>query len=165
MTLLATAIVGNATILAPDLLCFHCTTITNLQTPIIRPIAKWLAQRHLEKLVPDAATRAKLTPGYEMGCKRVLLSDDYLPTFNRPNVHLVTDGIAEITREGVRSKDGTLHKADVLIWGTGFDVIGSVAGLHVTGTGGTDFNTKMVKEGAEVGLVAVRNADMSVFVS
>lgn len=113
-------------------------------------MAKWLARRHLEKLVPDPAVRAKLTPTYEMGCKRVLLSDDYLPTFNRPNVHLVTDGIAEITPEGVRSKDGALHKADVLIWGTGFDVIGSVAGLKVTGAGGVDFNTKMVKEGAEV---------------
>jgi len=55
-----------------------------------------VAKRHLAKAVADPALRAKLTPGYTMGCKRILLSDDYYPAVAQPNVELVTDAIAEV---------------------------------------------------------------------
>jgi cation diffusion facilitator CzcD-associated flavoprotein CzcO len=81
-----------------------------------------LALRHLHRSVRDPALRAKLTPRYTMGCKRILLSDDYLPALEKENVDVVTEGVAEIRPEGVLTKDGVLHEVDTIIFGTGFEV-------------------------------------------
>ena len=75
---------------------------------------------HLEESVSDPELRARLTPDYEPGCKRRCISDDYLSTFNRSNVHLVTDRIARIERDGVRDASGKLHPVDVIVEATGF---------------------------------------------
>ncbi|MDB4937516.1 MAG: 4-hydroxyacetophenone monooxygenase [Labilithrix sp.] len=88
----------------------------------VAKLTQRLAMKHLERSVPDPALRAKLTPSYTMGCKRILLSDDYLPAIAKPNVDVVTDAIAEIRPEGVLTKDGTLHEVDTIIFGTGFQV-------------------------------------------
>jgi cation diffusion facilitator CzcD-associated flavoprotein CzcO len=85
----------------------------------------WLMQRQcLRKLqteVHDAALRQKLTPTYAIGCKRLLSTDDYLPTFNRKNVHLQTESITEITENAIITADGKVHEMDVIIYCTGFD--------------------------------------------
>jgi cation diffusion facilitator CzcD-associated flavoprotein CzcO len=60
-----------------------------------------LARKHLANQVPDPRLRAMLTPDYTIGCKRILLSSDYYPALQRPNVELVTDAIKEITPSGV----------------------------------------------------------------
>ncbi|MBB5913039.1 cation diffusion facilitator CzcD-associated flavoprotein CzcO [Nocardia transvalensis] len=88
--------------------------------PPIRRIATWLGLRALRHDVPDAGLRAKLTPDYPVLCKRVLFSNEYYPALTRPNVDVVTTGIAEIVPEGVRTTDGEVHPADVLVYGTGF---------------------------------------------
>ncbi len=75
---------------------------------------------HLEAQVDDPELRRKLTPDYEPGCKRRVISDDYLATFNRPNVHLVTEPITAIEPDGVRDARGTLHRVDTIIEATGF---------------------------------------------
>ncbi|MDP9034058.1 MAG: NAD(P)/FAD-dependent oxidoreductase [Myxococcota bacterium] len=88
----------------------------------------WLPQRvalrHLERSVRDAALRARLTPNYVIGCKRILPSDDYYPALQRPNVELVTDRIREISRRGVVTQKGTgapcEHLVDALVLATGF---------------------------------------------
>jgi cation diffusion facilitator CzcD-associated flavoprotein CzcO len=87
----------------------------------------WFAARlkkvgldHLEKSVADPALRARLTPSYEPGCKRRCISDDYLSTFNRPSVHLVTDPITRIEPDGIRDATGALHRVDAIIEATGF---------------------------------------------
>jgi cation diffusion facilitator CzcD-associated flavoprotein CzcO len=85
-------------------------------------ITESLARRHLERSVRDPVLRAKLTPRYTMGCKRILLSDDYLPAVAKENVEVVTDGIAEIRPEGVVTKEGRVHEVDTIIFGTGFQV-------------------------------------------
>jgi cation diffusion facilitator CzcD-associated flavoprotein CzcO len=85
-------------------------------------ITQRLAMRHLRRSVPDPALRAKLTPSYTMGCKRILLSDDYLPALTKENVDVVTEAIREIRPEGVVTEDGTLHEVDTIIFGTGFQV-------------------------------------------
>ena len=95
-----------------------------------------MARRHLATQVTDPALRATLTPDYTIGCKRILLSSDYYPALQRPNVALVTDGITEITETGVRTADGREHQADVIIYATGFKVIESVTGLNVAGRDG-----------------------------
>ena len=95
-----------------------------------------VARRHLASQVTDPALRAQLTPDYTIGCKRILLSSDYYPALQRPNVSLVTEGITGITEAGVTTADGEEHKADVIIYATGFKVIESVTSLNVTGRDG-----------------------------
>jgi cation diffusion facilitator CzcD-associated flavoprotein CzcO len=73
--------------------------------------------------VPDAELRRKLEPRYRLGCKRVLLSNDYLPALQKPNVELVTDGIAEVREHSIVTADGTEREVDTIIFGTGFKVI------------------------------------------
>ncbi|MEO1136698.1 MAG: NAD(P)/FAD-dependent oxidoreductase, partial [Pseudomonadota bacterium] len=76
-------------------------------------------QQHLEAQVRDPVLRAKLTPDYPVGCKRILISDDYLPAIQRENVDLVTGPIAGIASKGVRTKDGKERPADAIIMATG----------------------------------------------
>lgn len=76
---------------------------------------------HLHAQVQDPELRAKLTPDYEVGCKRVLISNDFYPALTRPNVELVTDPIARMTPQGVADATGRLHGAEVVIYATGFE--------------------------------------------
>jgi cation diffusion facilitator CzcD-associated flavoprotein CzcO len=94
------------------------------------------AQRHLARQVADPGLRARLTPDYTIGCKRILLSSAYYPALQRPNVDLVTDRITAITPSGLVTADGTAHPADVIIYATGFQVIESVTALNITGRDG-----------------------------
>ncbi|CAN5924149.1 NAD(P)/FAD-dependent oxidoreductase [soil metagenome] len=88
----------------------------------IARVTQRLGLMHLERSIRDPELRAKLTPGYTMGCKRILLSDDYYPAVQQPNVDLITESIAEIRPEGVLTKDGVLHEVDTIVFGTGFQV-------------------------------------------
>jgi cation diffusion facilitator CzcD-associated flavoprotein CzcO len=102
---------------------------------LMAPAAR-LSRQHLARQVPDPELRARLTPDYTIGCKRILLSSDYYPALQRPNVGLVTDAISEIVPDGVVTADGALHRADVIVYATGFHVVDSAAELNVTGRGG-----------------------------
>jgi cation diffusion facilitator CzcD-associated flavoprotein CzcO len=93
-----------------------------VKNPGIMRKAEVLALRQLHRQVGDADLRARLTPSYLMGCKRILISSDYYPALTQPNVSLVTDGIIEIREKSVVTGDGTVHDADTLIFGTGFHV-------------------------------------------
>lgn len=92
--------------------------------PIVQPqmmkAGQKLAELFLKYQVKDKAIAKQLTPDYSMGCKRILVSNKYFPTFNRKNVELVTDAIQEITADSIICKDGTERKIDCLIYGTGF---------------------------------------------
>lgn len=79
-----------------------------------------VARAHLESQVSDPELREKLTPNYRMGCKRILVSNDFYPALGRPNVELVTDAITEIRPHSVVTADGMGREVDVLICGTGF---------------------------------------------
>jgi cation diffusion facilitator CzcD-associated flavoprotein CzcO len=104
-----------------------------------------MARRHLESQVADPGLRAKLTPEYTIGCKRILLSSSYYPALQRPHVNLITDRIAELTPAGVLTADGTTHPADVIIYATGFKVIESVTALNVTGRDGRELKQEGVE--------------------
>jgi cation diffusion facilitator CzcD-associated flavoprotein CzcO len=95
-----------------------------------------LARRHLRRAVADPGLRARLTPDYTLGCKRVLLSNDYLPALTRPNVELVTAGIREVHPRGILTDDGVEHPADTIIFGTGFHVTDAPVGELVRGRDG-----------------------------
>lgn len=92
--------------------------------PIVQPkmmkAGQKLAELFIKYQVKDKTIAKKLTPDYTMGCKRILVSNKYFPTFNRPNVELVTEAIQEITEDQIITKDGTARQIDCLIYGTGF---------------------------------------------
>ncbi|GJC32070.1 4-hydroxyacetophenone monooxygenase [Acinetobacter sp. KAM398] len=92
--------------------------------PIMQPnVMKYtqkLAEAFIRFQVKDKQLAQKLTPDYIMGCKRILVSNKYFPTFNRDNVELVTDAIQELTADSIITKDGKMRKIDCLIYGTGF---------------------------------------------
>lgn len=92
--------------------------------PIVKPgVMKYtqkLAEVFLKYQVKDKRIAAKLIPDYIMGCKRILVSNKYYPTFNRANVELVTDAIQELTEHSIITKDGKERPIDCLIYGTGF---------------------------------------------
>ena len=98
--------------------------------------AEGLARRHLAKAIRDPDLRAKLTPNYRLGCKRVLISDDYYPALQRPNVTLETGSIARITPTGLVTEDGRAHDLDVIVYATGFDVTATFARMNLVGRGG-----------------------------
>jgi cation diffusion facilitator CzcD-associated flavoprotein CzcO len=95
-----------------------------------------LALKFLERQVPDPELRAKLTPTYTPGCKRLLQSNEYFPALQRPNVTLETEKIIELRPEGVVTADGTVHEVDTIIYGTGFRVTTSPMADKITGNDG-----------------------------
>ena len=90
-------------------------------TKYVEPIRR-VATQHLEQQVPDAELRAKLTPSFSPGCKRLLPSNQFYPALTQPNVELVTDRITEVTPRGVRTLDGREREVDVIVTATGFRV-------------------------------------------
>ena len=104
--------------------------------------------QYLETQVPDPDLRAKLTPSYRLGCKRVLQSNDWYPALQRPNVKVVDTRIEEIVEDGVRTTDGTLHRADVIVWGTGFTPTEFLTPMKITGAGGRELSESW-RDGAE----------------
>jgi cation diffusion facilitator CzcD-associated flavoprotein CzcO len=81
-----------------------------------------LGRSHLKRQVADPELRAKLTPTYAAGCKRLLLSNDWYPALSQPNVSVVTAGISEVREHSVVASDGTEHEVDTIVFGTGFHV-------------------------------------------
>jgi cation diffusion facilitator CzcD-associated flavoprotein CzcO len=107
-----------------------------LDAPRLSAIAELGSRKHLERSVRDPALRAKLTPDFQFGCKRVLISDDYWSSFERDNVELVTEPIEEIRREGIETRDGRLHELDAIVFATGFALNIASAPFAVIGRGG-----------------------------
>ena len=94
----------------------------------------------MARRIKDPKLREALTPKYQLGCKRVLVSDDYYPTLNRSNVELVTDGIAEVCEHSIVTRDGVERPIDVLIHGTGFRATEPLIGCRVVGKGGVEIH-------------------------
>ena len=84
------------------------------------PLFKLVAQGQLRRQVSDPVLRKKLTPGFTIGCKRMLLSNTWLRTLSRPDVDLVDTGMSAMTAEGVVDGNGVEHKVDAVVFGTGF---------------------------------------------
>lgn len=95
-----------------------------------------IATRHLRRQITDPTLRAKLTPHYAMGCKRILVSDDFYPALVQPNVDIVTEPICEIREHSIVTADGEEHEIDTLICGTGFRVTQAQIPQHIHGHGG-----------------------------
>lgn len=131
-----------------------------VENPEIMRKAAALALRHLRRQVTDPELRARLTPSYRMGCKRILISNDYYPALTQPNVSLVTDAIREIREKSVLTSDGTTHDADVIIFGTGFHVTDFPAAQRIFGADGVSLARRW---SAEPGQTAFRGTTTAGF--
>jgi len=116
--------------------------------PVLTGLMKPGFRRLLTESVKDETLLAKLTPDYPVGCKRIMISNDYYAALARPNVSVVTDAIREVTEQGLVTADGELHEADVLIYGTGFAALDFLAPMHITGLQGRELNASW-RDGAE----------------
>ena len=96
--------------------------LVGLVHPALTRVPERIARRHMQRQLDDPALVEKLTPSYTFGCKRVLISNDWYPMFNRPNVELVTDGIREVREHSIVTEDGVERPVDCIILGTGFVV-------------------------------------------
>ena len=101
-----------------------------------------VAAGYLERKVADPELRRRLTPDYPFGCKRVLISSDFYPAVQRPDVDLVTEPIARVTAGGIRTADGTHRPCHTIVLCTGFHAARYLMGVEVTGRGGTDLQDR-----------------------
>jgi cation diffusion facilitator CzcD-associated flavoprotein CzcO len=128
----------------PSTVFFRLGTIHARRLPFLQRGAERYAKWHLERQVRDPVLREKLTPRYGFGCKRPVVSNDYLATFNQDHVALVTDSIERVTPRGVVTAGGVhgedLHEVDVLVLATGFKVfeLGNTPPYPVHGKNGVE---------------------------
>jgi cation diffusion facilitator CzcD-associated flavoprotein CzcO len=129
-----------------------------LDAPRLSRIGERMSERHLERCVRDPALRDKLRPRFQFGCKRMLISDDYWPAFERPNVELVTERIVEIRPHAVVTADGREHPIDVLVLATGFALNIATAPFPIHGRGG-----RTLSEAWQQGAVAYKGVTVAGF--
>lgn len=100
--------------------------------PKLMGVARILAKAHLRRQIPDnPELRAKLTPTFQIGCKRILLSSNYYPSLNKPNVEVLTTGVSAIGKNSVIGTNGEEREVDAIVLGTGFHVTDLPLGEHV----------------------------------
>ncbi|KAF4405379.1 MULTISPECIES: NAD(P)/FAD-dependent oxidoreductase [Streptomyces] len=117
-----------------------------------------LAKSHMHRAVKDKALRAKLTPDYRIGCKRILLSNSYYPALARPNVDVVASGLKEVRGSTLVASDGTETEADAIVFGTGFHVTDMPIAERVTGAAG-----HTLAEAWKDGMASLRGASAAGF--
>ena len=102
---------------------------------LVRPLAH-ASRSMLRRQVHDPEVRARLTPDYAIGCKRVLISSDYYRAMARGNVEVVTEAVREITADAVVTADGVERRVDAIVYGTGFTANEFLAPIRIRGLGG-----------------------------
>jgi len=129
-----------------------------LDSKPLSAIAEKGSMHHLRSSVRDPQLREKLTPHFQFGCKRILISDDYWSTFERDNVELITEAVGEMTPAGIRTRDGVEHRFDIVILATGFALGLAKAPFPVVGRGG-----RLLDEVWRNGAVAYKGVTVSGF--
>ena len=100
------------------------------------PVLRAIGRRQIEAAIQDPELLRKVTPTDEIGCKRVMLTDEWYPTLAEPNVELVTERIAQVTPGGIQDATGVERETDVLVLATGFATHGFVAPMEIAGRDG-----------------------------
>lgn len=119
------------------------------ELPALGRGAEAFCRAHLHRQITDPVLREKLTPRYSFGCKRPTFSNDYYPTFLRPNVELVTDAIDHVAPEGIVTVDGRIRPIDTLILATGYKVWekGNFPAFDVIGRDGEELGASWNRNG------------------
>ncbi len=126
----------------------HETMATGLiwNSPVSRVLER-IATAHIHRQVEDRWLRRQLTPDYRIGCKRVLMSNDWYPALQKPNAKLVTWPIVQIRPEGIQTAEGVVHAVDCIVFATGFEVGKAGTPFPIRGVDGDDLGTQW-KRGA-----------------
>ncbi|HEX4725768.1 MAG TPA: NAD(P)/FAD-dependent oxidoreductase [Pseudonocardiaceae bacterium] len=111
-------------------------------------IVDYLCRRQLRTQVPDPALRAVLTPDFPAGCKRILISDDYLSALARDNVEVITAPVAGVTPDGLVTADGNGFPVDTIVYGTGFTATEFLAPMEIVGRTGRRLRADAWADGA-----------------
>jgi cyclohexanone monooxygenase len=115
--------------------------------PKLATPAKKAARANIRRHITDPALREKVTPTFEIGCKRILISNDYYPTLDRDHVDLVTDPIAKVTGSGIVTADGVEREVDALVVATGFHTTDLPIAERITGRRGESLAAQWRREG------------------
>ncbi len=115
--------------------------------PELLKVIEMLCKRHIRREISDFELRTKLTPNYRAGCKRLLGSSDYYRTIASPKTSLITEDIAQVTSDGIRTTDGNEHKVDAIVFATGFHVTDSYRYVNITGQDGEDLVDRWDRQG------------------
>jgi cation diffusion facilitator CzcD-associated flavoprotein CzcO len=107
-----------------------------VKQPALMRLVERVAKRHMRSQISDPQLLEKVTPDYTIGCKRILPSNGWYPALGKPNVELVTDGIAEVREHSIVTDDGSEREVDTIIFSTGFHVADMPVGKQVRGRGG-----------------------------
>jgi cation diffusion facilitator CzcD-associated flavoprotein CzcO len=118
-------------------------------TPALLQAAQRIAARNISKAIDDPALRAAVTPDWQLGCKRILISNDWYPMLASDHVDLVTDGIAEIRENSIVTKDGTVREVDAIVVATGFHVTDSPAFNRIIGADGRSLGQVWDEQGQQ----------------
>jgi cation diffusion facilitator CzcD-associated flavoprotein CzcO len=108
--------------------------------PKVMKLVERVAKRHMRRQISDPELLEKVTPDYEIGCKRILPSNKWYRALTQPNVELVTGGVEEVRPRSVVGPDGVEHEVDVIIFGTGFEVADMPASKVIHGRDGQSLN-------------------------
>jgi cation diffusion facilitator CzcD-associated flavoprotein CzcO len=122
-------------------------------------VAERAARAHLQRQVRDPELRAKLTPNFTLGCKRILMANDYYPALTQDNVEVVATAIEEARPDAVVASDGSRHEVDAIVFATGFHVTDFPAAPNVFGRGGTTLE----KAWSETGMQAYKGTTVNGF--
>ena len=119
----------------------------------VAKIAKFQANQNFDKQVKDPVLREILRPNYQMGCKRIMITDNYYPAIQKPNVQMVTDSITEIKEHSIIDKNGKEIEVDAIIFGTGFHVAEYpekfIKNYTISGLGGRSLFQEWTQKGFE----------------
>jgi cation diffusion facilitator CzcD-associated flavoprotein CzcO len=129
-----------------------------LQPKLAAP-AKRIALGNIAKGITDPELRAKVTPTFEIGCKRILISNAWYPALDADNVELVTDGIAKVTGDAIVTADGVERPIDVLIVATGFYTTELPITEHLVGRSGRT----LAETWRETGMAAYKGTTVADF--
>jgi cation diffusion facilitator CzcD-associated flavoprotein CzcO len=117
--------------------------------PRVMKAAELVGRLHIRRAISDPALRQVVTPDYTIGCKRILMSNDYYPALARDNVSVLSGGVARVTPRGVVDAHGVEHEVDVIIYGTGFKVRDPLGALRITGRDGVELGERWRENGLE----------------
>ena len=112
--------------------------LANTRLPLLAKPLELVGRREIARHIKDPDLRRRLTPTYRIGCKRILLANDWYPTLAKDHVDVVSEGIARVSASGVVTTDGVEHPADVIVFGTGFAATDPLGKLAVVGRDGID---------------------------
>lgn len=99
-------------------------------------VAELYSKYHINKAIDNRVLRRKVTPLFDMGCKRILLSNEYYPALNKPNVEVVNSRIESFTEKGIKDAGGREYEVDVIVYATGFNTVDAVSKMNIRGRDG-----------------------------